>query len=138
MIRKIYFSRNGSDFSPHSPNVLTGIIWAELLSFPALFCLAIYRTFNFYRGLARSGMTDSIFRSGIEHLSQNIEAGLPKRLQCEASVTNAVLANYLVSELFSLVKWWLDHDMPYTPQRMDQIYHELINPTLRMQLGRLL
>jgi hypothetical protein len=29
-----------------------------------------------------------------------------------------------------LLKWWLDERMPYPPQRMDEIYHRLVNPTV--------
>jgi hypothetical protein len=45
-----------------------------------------------------------------------------------------ILANYLANELFSLLKWWLDNTMPYSPERMDEIFHELVNPTFRSVL----
>jgi len=46
-----------------------------------------------------------------------------------------VLANYLAGEMLVLLKWWLDERMPYSPERMDQIYDELVTPTLRVQLN---
>ena len=63
-----------------------------------------------------------------------IEAALTSRLKDEPSVPIPILANYLASELFFLLKWWLDYGMTYSPERMDQIYHDLITPTLRSQL----
>jgi hypothetical protein len=42
------------------------------------------------------------------------------------------LANFLAIELFALLKWWLDHEMPYTPERMDEIYHRLVNPAFQL------
>jgi len=33
-----------------------------------------------------------------------------------------------------LLKWWLDERMPYSPERMDEIYHNLVNPTLKSAL----
>jgi len=33
-----------------------------------------------------------------------------------------------------LLKWWLDERMPYSPERMDEIYHELVNPAVRTVL----
>jgi len=29
------------------------------------------------------------------------------------------------------LQWWLDQKMPYPPERMDEIFHALVNPTLR-------
>ena len=43
-----------------------------------------------------------------------------------------ILANFLAIELFALLKWWLDHEMPYTPERMDEIYHQLVNPAFQV------
>jgi AcrR family transcriptional regulator len=90
----------------------------------------------FYQSLVRSQKADSIFRSGMNHLSQRIESALASRLKGKPapSIPIPVLANYLASELFSLLKWWLDHKMPYSPERMDEIFHELVSPTFRALL----
>jgi hypothetical protein len=45
-----------------------------------------------------------------------------------------ILSNYLASELFALLKWWLDAGMPYTPESMDEIFHRLINPSFKSAL----
>jgi len=45
-----------------------------------------------------------------------------------------ILANYLASEFFALLKWWLDAGMPDTPEHMDKIFHRLINPTVKSAL----
>jgi len=45
-----------------------------------------------------------------------------------------ILSNYLASELFALLKWWLDAGMPYTPESMDEIFHRLINPCFKSAL----
>ncbi len=88
----------------------------------------------FYKGLVRSGMIDSTFKSGISYLSQRIEAALTTRIKSKPSVPIPILANYLASALFFLLTWWLDHGLPYSPEQMDQVYEELITPTLRSQL----
>jgi len=91
---------------------------------------------SFYKGLVRSRMTDSVFRNGINHLSKFMEAGLSAHLknQPAPSVPVPILAHYVATELFSLLKWWLDHEMPYPPERMDQIFHDLVTPTFREAL----
>ncbi len=38
----------------------------------------------------------------------------------------AVAAHHLVSAAIALIQWWLDNAMPYPPERMSVIYHELI------------
>ena len=88
----------------------------------------------FYQGLRRSGMLDSVYRSGVRTLKKQIEPGLSTRVKRDASIPVPILADHLVNELFVLLKWWLENGMPYTPERMDQIYHDLVTPTLRTQI----
>jgi AcrR family transcriptional regulator len=88
---------------------------------------------SFYRGLVRSGKIDSIFKSGIENLSHKIEAAL-RRSVIKPRIPIPILSHYLASELFALLKWWLDAGMPYTPESMDEIFHRLINPSFKSAL----
>lgn len=83
---------------------------------------------SFYRGLVRSRKVDPILKSGTEYLSHKIEAALKRRL-VKPSIPIPILSNYLASELFALLRWWLDAGMPYTPESMDEIFHRLINPS---------
>jgi len=42
-----------------------------------------------------------------------------------------IMANHVASSVLALVKWWLDNDMPYSSERMGEIYAAMIiNPTL--------
>jgi AcrR family transcriptional regulator len=84
----------------------------------------------FYRGLVRSGKTDGLFKTGIDQLSERIARALQARVKNSLTIPIPILSNYLASELFMLLKWWLDERMPYPPQRMDEIYHRLVNPTV--------
>ncbi len=34
--------------------------------------------------------------------------------------------NHLMTSLVMLIRWWLDHGMPYTPEKMGEIVAELI------------
>jgi AcrR family transcriptional regulator len=92
---------------------------------------------TFYKGLVRSRMTDSIFKSGVAHLSGKIENALTDRLRVKplAAIPIPILSHYLASELFNLLQWWLDQKMPYPPERMDEIFHDLVNPTFRFALN---
>ena len=44
----------------------------------------------------------------------------------ESSVPLEIAAHHIVTSTISLIQWWLDHHMPYPPERMGVIYHELI------------
>lgn len=88
---------------------------------------------SFYRGLLRSRKIEPIFKSGIEYLSQEIKAALNQRLKAkrrQPGVPIPILANHLATQLFALLKWWLDAGMPYPPEKMDEVFHRLVNPTL--------
>jgi AcrR family transcriptional regulator len=37
-----------------------------------------------------------------------------------------VAANHIAASALAMVKWWLDNDMPYPPERMGHIYNSLI------------
>lgn len=88
---------------------------------------------SFYRGLVRSRKIEPLFKSGIKSLSQRIEVALKCRV-IASKIPLPVLSNYLASELFALLKWWLDAGMPYTPESMDEIFHCLINPSFKSAL----
>lgn len=64
-----------------------------------------------------------------------IEAGTQSALENQGQHPNTeednvvpveIAAYHLVAASISLVQWWLEHDMPYSPERMGSIYYELI------------
>ena len=44
------------------------------------------------------------------------------------SVPTPVTANYLAGALLTLLTWWLDNDMPHSPERMDEMFQQLVMP----------
>jgi AcrR family transcriptional regulator len=47
-----------------------------------------------------------------------------------------ITTHYLVSALLSLITWWLDNNMPYSPEKMDEMFRILSTPTLEVAFGR--
>ncbi|HLI07929.1 MAG TPA: TetR/AcrR family transcriptional regulator [Ktedonobacteraceae bacterium] len=48
----------------------------------------------------------------------------------ESVIPLEIAAYHIVTSSIALVQWWLDHQMPYPPERMGAIYYELIiHPT---------
>ena len=39
-----------------------------------------------------------------------------------------ILAHYLVSTFIALLTWWLDHDLPYSAERMNDMFRQLTQP----------
>jgi AcrR family transcriptional regulator len=47
-----------------------------------------------------------------------------------------IAAYHIVTSSIALIRWWLDHQMPYPPEQMDVIYYELImRPTSLMEFS---
>src|SRR4051794_21484334 len=42
------------------------------------------------------------------------------------SIPQEIVTNHVVSSVFALIKWWLDHRMPYSAEKMGFVYGELI------------
>jgi AcrR family transcriptional regulator len=85
---------------------------------------------HFYQALVRSRKTTWLFKTGQSYLAKSLEAELTALLADgpQPSVPLPILSNYLASEILTLLKWWLDHNMPYPPARMDEIFHALVMP----------
>ena len=64
------------------------------------------------------------------HLCSHIEEQIDQLLPDEKSppVALSVISNYLAGALLTLLVWWLDNNMPYTPERMDALFQELSMP----------
>ena len=43
-----------------------------------------------------------------------------------------ITTHYLVNSLLSLITWWLDNNMPYPPEKMDEIFRTLTTPTIEI------
>lgn len=53
----------------------------------------------------------------------------------ESLVPPEIAANHLVTSTISLIQWWIEHKMPYSPEQMGMIYQELIaHPTYAASL----
>lgn len=47
----------------------------------------------------------------------------------QTTIPIEVRAEFLASSLLALLTWWLDNDMLYSPESMDEMYHELTRTT---------
>jgi AcrR family transcriptional regulator len=83
-----------------------------------------------YKALSRSGPIELLYKKGHERLRCNIEqhlATLAPIGQRPAALLS-LLADSMAGTILTMLKWWLDNDMPYTPEQMDALFHQLVLP----------
>ena len=78
--------------------------------------------------LARSGKLREVLETGQAHLSRAIARRLEARAAPHSTV--APVAQALAGALLALLTWWMDHDMPETPEQMDMLFHRLFAPAV--------
>lgn len=67
----------------------------------------------------------------MNHLNGYLSARMREHLKMAmsdkgtATIPAEILAHYLVSSLMALMTWWLDHDLPYTAERMNGMFEQL-------------
>lgn len=44
----------------------------------------------------------------------------------QKNISSAMAANHIIASAFSLMRWWLENDMPHPPERMGEIFTNLI------------
>lgn len=83
-----------------------------------------------YRALVRSGKAERLFATGTSYLANGIEVKIAAFAgpETQPSVPPAVSAHFVALQIFGLLKWWLDHNMPYSPEEMDEMFHTLVAP----------
>ncbi len=84
----------------------------------------------FFETMARGQIGERLWETSQALLSRNIERALADARASEASpaVPLPVMSQYLAGAFFHLFKWWLESDMPYTPEQMDSMFQRLAMP----------
>jgi AcrR family transcriptional regulator len=61
-----------------------------------------------------------------KNIEQNLATGFPEKRS--SSVPLEVVSQYLSGAFLNLLKWWLEAEMPYSPERMDEMFKQLALP----------
>lgn len=75
-----------------------------------------------------SGRIHDIWELAQAHFARGIEqrlAALPRAAGLKAS-ERAARASALAGSFLALIRWWLDHDCPETPEAMDVLFHRMV------------
>ena len=77
-----------------------------------------------YRILAWGSGVDVLTK----HLQKSMTEKIEQRLLSSGQIYEVpipILANFLAGSFLSLVKWWLDNKLTYSPEHMDEMYRKL-------------
>ena len=93
--------------------------------------------YELYRTLVWGSGFELLTRDGHVALGEKFQESfsllLPEKQ--ETSIPLDVLSYSMAGTLLILLKWWLDHKMPYPPERMDDFFQQLVMPGARDILG---
>ena len=77
------------------------------------------------QGMRRAG-DESISKAFVEHLEH-----ARQHANLEFPAPPVILAQFLSGALHSLIFWWLQEQMPYTPAEMDEMFGKIISGMVR-------
>lgn len=115
-------------------DVLSQHIPHDTLSRDSLFpSLGLFRHIgeqqDLYKALIWGPGADLLFKHEQKSLSEKIEQGL-KESGKEFNTPLPILANFIAGSFLTLLKWWLDNKMTYSPEQMDEIFRKLTLPRI--------
>lgn len=86
----------------------------------------------FYRALVKSQKIERLYKTGSIYLAELIQKELTERFDnLLVKIPLPILANYLSTEIFAQLRWWLDNNMLYSPEEMNDIFHQLVMSGVR-------
>jgi AcrR family transcriptional regulator len=77
-----------------------------------------------YKALLWTPGIDLLIKHMQKSLSQRIEQGLQES-KLEYEIPIPVMANFIAGSFLTLLKWWLENKMVYSPEQMDEIFKKL-------------
>ena len=85
---------------------------------------------HLYKALLWGGGMEVLMRAGQKQWSQQIEQYVGALLKDgrQPAVPIPIIANYIAGSLQTLLLWWLQHKMPHSPERLDEMFQQLVMP----------
>jgi AcrR family transcriptional regulator len=92
---------------------------------------------HLYKALLQGRGVELLFQKGHTFMSNRVAEQITA-LQAQGqtpTVPVPIMADYLAGALLNLLRWWLSHDLPYTPEEMDRFFQRLALPGALATLG---
>ena len=86
-----------------------------------------------YHALVNGRGLELFIEKGQEYWSRKIAADLQARLPDgqQPLVPVPVIAHFVAGTLVTMLSWWLENKMPYSPEQMDEMIEKLVMPGVR-------
>ncbi len=91
---------------------------------------------HLYKALALGGGFDVLLRAGKQQWRMQIETYITTLLPPgrTPAVPLDVVTTYLAGAVQTMLLWWLERKMPYPPERMDELFQQLVMPGVNSAL----
>jgi AcrR family transcriptional regulator len=89
-----------------------------------------------YHALVRGGSVDMIYDAFHRNLREHAARRLAELVKggYTLEVPAEILADYLAGAFLTLLRWWLDHGLPYSPEQMHATFQRLASPGVQLAL----
>ncbi|MDP4164319.1 MAG: TetR/AcrR family transcriptional regulator [Bacillota bacterium] len=121
----------GHVFEVLNQQLISGIDEKSILPSLGLF-QHVEQHYKLYKAFVRGNCVDLLLEKAKDFLYIMVEERFSS-LDLDPHIPEipiSVLMTYVVNTLITLLKWWLDHEMPYSAKRMDDIFQRLVSPQL--------
>ncbi len=90
-----------------------------------------------FKALMQGHGLDVFFEKSQAYWSEKIEAGLRGKIPPGKTprMPLDVVSAFAAGTFVWMLKWWLDHKMPYTPEQMDDMIHQMVLPSINNAIG---
>jgi len=90
-----------------------------------------------YRALVRGRAVEPLTKVMQTNLSRHVEARLAHLLPPDRAteVPVPVVAHYVAGALLGLFQWWVDREMPESPEQIDEYFLQLVRPSVLANTG---
>ena len=90
----------------------------------------VQQHYQYFQAFLRGYAGELLWKSAQNALSKTIEQSLINMYaeKPSTSIPWPLIAQYLAGAFLSLLRWWLDAEMPYTPEQMEKIFQQLALP----------
>ena len=88
-----------------------------------------------YMAMAESGGGDLILDIARQHMQNHIQVHLNQFPTIGDEIPLPVITNFLAGSLLTMITWWLEQNLPYSPEQMDDIFNSLAMPGVRRMMS---
>jgi AcrR family transcriptional regulator len=84
-----------------------------------------------YMAMADSGGGELVFDIARQHMQDHIEYHLKQMPAIGDEIPLPVITNFLAGSLLSMITWWLEQSLPFSPEEMNDMFNALAMPGIR-------